>query len=64
VEEVRFIDATHAAASFALESEGAQLISGIGRAVLVNGRWLVARRTYCGLQQLGGVWCPEPERAD
>jgi hypothetical protein len=62
VEEVRFIDTTHAAARFTLESEGTQLISGIGRAVLVDGQWLVARRTYCGLQQAGGVWCPEPER--
>jgi len=62
VEEVRFVDTTHAAARFSLQSEGTQLISGIGRAVLVDGRWLVARRTYCSLQQLGGVWCPEPER--
>jgi hypothetical protein len=64
VEEVRFVDSTHAAARFALESEGMPLISGIGRAVLVDGQWLVSRRTYCGLQQLGGVWCPESKRSD
>ena len=56
--EVHFIDATHAAVRFSLVLDGNPLISGIGRAVLVDGHWLVARTTYCGLTQLSGVWCP------
>jgi len=64
VEEVRFIDATHAATRFSLEIDGSPVISGIGRAVLVDGQWLVARDTYCGLQQLGGAWCPARGKGD
>lgn len=61
VDMVVFIDSTHAAVRFSLVIDGNPVISGIGRAVLVDGQWLVARDTYCRLQQLGGVWCPEPE---
>jgi hypothetical protein len=61
VDAVRFVDASHAAVRFSLLIDDSPVTSGVGYAVLVDGRWLVARETYCNLLQLGGVWCPEVE---
>lgn len=60
VEEVRFIDATHAAVRFALTTDGQVLVPpGVGRVVLIDGTWLLSRDTFCRLLQLGGVYCPK-----
>jgi hypothetical protein len=58
----RFIDATHAIVQFSLAvpGHGVILVDRIGYAVLVDGRWKVALRTYCDLLSLNGLGrqCP------
>lgn len=65
VEEVRFVDATHAAVRFGLTlDDGTEIVPpGVGRAVLVNATWLVSRDTFCRLLQLSGVYCPARAKA-
>ena len=60
VDEVRFIDASHAAVRFGLTTNGQGLIPpGVGRVVLIDGQWLVSRDTFCRILMVGGVYCPE-----
>jgi hypothetical protein len=61
VDEIRFVDASHAAVRFALAFEGNDLVpSGVGTAVFEGGAWLVSRDTICRLLRLGGAYCPAP----
>jgi len=60
IDEVRFIDASHAAVQFGLTTDGQVLIPpGVGRVVLIDGQWLVSRDTFCRILVVGGVYCPE-----
>ncbi len=66
IEEIRFVDADEAAVRFRLdvaEPDGTTNLTagGVGRAVLRDGRWLVARQTFCALLATGGVYCPLPD---
>jgi hypothetical protein len=66
VQEIHFIDRNEAAIPFSLEVVGddgttSELgISGVGRAVLRSGRWLVSRSTFCSVLAVGGIYCPLP----
>src|SRR5262245_6702119 len=65
VADVRFVDADEAAVRFDLtvpELGTGPIVSGIGTAVLREGRWLVARKTFCAVLAVGGVYCPEPAK--
>jgi hypothetical protein len=63
IDEIRFVDASHAAVKFALLFEGNDLVpSGVGTAVLEGNTWLVTRDTVCRLLQLGGTYCPSPSK--
>jgi hypothetical protein len=67
VEEIRFVDRDEAAVRFGLDVLGDDGvtsglgISGVGRAVLSSGRWLVSRATFCSLLVAGGTYCPLPK---
>ncbi|HEX9466783.1 MAG TPA: hypothetical protein VGA11_00090 [Acidimicrobiia bacterium] len=59
VHEIRFINDHRAALIWDLLSDGNPLLSNqIGFAVLVDGKWKVARETHCGLLAMGKVQCP------
>ena len=63
VDEIQFVDARTAAVRFNLIAAGSTVIQGqIGRAKLVDGRWVVARRTFCTLVSFGGFQCPKRDR--
>lgn len=56
VDEVKFLNEREAAVRYSLILDGRQPLVGnsIGRAVLVDGEWKVARSTYCELLAAGG----------
>ena len=59
VEEVQFIDSEHAAAWFSISINGHSMVRHHrGDAVLVNGKWKMARSTFCHIMSMGGVPCP------
>jgi hypothetical protein len=59
VERITFVDASSAAVVFSVWVGGSPyLLSARGDAVLRDGRWLVARSTFCGLLARVGVACP------
>jgi hypothetical protein len=59
VERITFVDASSAAVVFSVWSGPAPIVLGArGDAVLRDGRWLVARATFCGLLARVGVRCP------
>jgi hypothetical protein len=55
VKTVTITGPTTADVTFELDGDGAPLIpSSDGKAVYVNGKWLVAKQTFCTLVELGG----------
>jgi hypothetical protein len=59
VDEIEFIDPSHAAVWFTISVDGRALLgSDLGDAVLVDGEWKMARSTFCGLMARAGVACP------
>ncbi len=59
VDEITFVDATHAAVWFSVSVDGASVLPNRrGDAVIVDGAWKMARSTFCGLVGLAGVPCP------
>jgi hypothetical protein len=59
VERITFLDERSAAVLFSVWTGPSPLLtSARGDAVLRDGRWLVARATFCGLLQRVGVPCP------
>lgn len=59
VGEVVFLEPTTAAVTFALSYRGGiNFGDQIGYAVLVDGRWRVARETYCTVMSWAGADCP------
>jgi hypothetical protein len=59
VDEVQFIDAEHAAAWFSISINGRSMVRHHrGDAVLVDGKWKMARSTFCHIMSMGGVPCP------
>jgi len=64
VGEVRFVNRRRAAVMFTLVAAGTDvLVDQIGRAKLIDGRWLVARDTFCTLLSFGGIDCADPQAA-
>lgn len=61
VDSVRFASEEEAVVQYSLVYGAARVIGRVGRAVLVDGRWKVARDTLCDLLSLIGVACPPPE---
>jgi hypothetical protein len=58
IDDLQFLDRTHAALRIALLYNGQPLISNdIVRAILDHGRWKVALSTYCNLASMVGVTC-------
>jgi len=63
IEEVRFVDDSEAAVRFFLLVDGQPLApAGVGRVKLIDGQWLLTRDTFCRMLQLGGLYCPAPEK--
>jgi Clp amino terminal domain, pathogenicity island component/ClpX C4-type zinc finger len=59
VDEISFIDATHAAVWFSISVNGASILpNSRGDAVIVDGEWKMSRSTFCELMGLAGVPCP------
>ncbi len=59
VDEISFIDATHAAVWFSIAVDGASVLPNRrGDAIIVDGTWKMARSTFCELVGLAGVPCP------
>jgi hypothetical protein len=59
VHDIRFINDHRAALTWDLLSNGNALLANqIGYAVLVDGKWKVARETECALLKMGGADCP------
>jgi hypothetical protein len=59
VESVVVADPTHADVVYTLLHGGAPLYANLpGKAVKVDGKWLVTRDTACGLLSMGGITCP------
>jgi hypothetical protein len=59
VERVTFLDATSAAVLFSVWLGQSPYLPGArGDAVLEDGRWRVARSTFCGLVSRVGIVCP------
>jgi hypothetical protein len=59
VHEIRFINDHQAVVIWDLVNNGNPLLANqIGFAVLVDGKWKVARETDCALLKLGGAICP------
>lgn len=66
VDGVRFVDDDQAAVKFTLDVPGLGtgiIPGGVGTAVLRDGKWLVARETFCTMLAAGAVYCPLPSRA-
>ncbi len=58
VNDVRFLSPTAAALSFDLLLNGQPITqTTVGRALLVNGQWKVARVTFCEIVGRGGIHC-------
>jgi hypothetical protein len=58
VNDFRFLSPTEAALSFDLLLNGQPITATtVGRAVLVNGKWKVARATFCDIVGRGGIQC-------
>jgi hypothetical protein len=61
VKVITFTDATHANVTYALlNGKTALLPAASGVAVLVNGKWLVSKTSFCTLVQLGANGKPVP----
>jgi hypothetical protein len=59
VEEITFIDATHAAVWFTISVSGTPMIHNHrGDALIAHGSWKMARSTFCELTTRAGVPCP------
>lgn len=59
VDEVQFIDAEHAAVWFSISINGHPMVRHHrGDAVLIDGKWKMARLTFCQIMSMGGVPCP------
>ncbi|MGH9030304.1 MAG: hypothetical protein ACRDV4_11910 [Acidimicrobiales bacterium] len=59
VDTISFIDAENAAVLFTIAVDGMPLLHNTrGEAVLVDGKWKMARSTFCRLATLAGVECP------
>jgi len=59
VDEISFLDATHAAVWFSISVNGASMLPNRrGDAVIVDGEWKMSRSTFCELMGLAGVPCP------
>lgn len=63
VDALRFLDATHAAVWFTIVAGGAPTIirQHAGRAVCVDGRWLIEHATVVQLLEMAGVRVPAPD---
>jgi hypothetical protein len=58
-EEIRFVDPEHAAVWYSIYVDGRSVLSRHrGDAVLVDGRWLMARATFEDIMRMGGVTVP------
>jgi hypothetical protein len=54
VHTVTLTDSAHATVSYDILSHGSVILPGsTGTAVLVNGKWLVSKQSFCGLIELG-----------
>ncbi len=59
IRDITFLSDHEASVRFDLLLNGAPVTADYpGTAVLVNGEWLVARSTYCGILANGGTHCP------
>jgi hypothetical protein len=59
VDEVRFIDADHAAVWFSISIDGLPVLRHHrGDALVIAGEWKMARTTFCQIMAMGGVPCP------
>jgi hypothetical protein len=59
IDQVSFVDATHAAVWFSVSVDNvSRLRNHRGDAVVVDGEWKMARSTFCGLMAMAGVQCP------
>ncbi len=64
IDAITMVDADHANVTYTLLLDGAAVLDHLpGAAVRVDGRWLVARRTYCDVATQGATEIPEPCRA-
>jgi len=62
VDEVRFVDAEHAAVWFSISIDGHPVVvHHRGNALVVAGEWKMARTTFCQIMSMGGVPCPPDE---
>ena len=58
VEDIEFVDETHASVLFVVTLEGIPSEARRGQAVIDDSTWKVARVTFCALMKLAGVECP------
>jgi len=62
VDEVRFVDAEHAAVWFSISIDGRPVVvHHRGDALVVAGEWKMTRTTFCQIMLMGGVPCPPDE---
>ena len=62
VNEVRFVDAEHAAVWFSISIDGHPVVRHLrGDALVVAGEWKMGRTTFCQIMAMGGVPCPPDE---
>jgi hypothetical protein len=62
VDEVRFVDAEHAAVWFSISIDGHPMVRlHRGDALVIAGNWKMARTTFCQIMAMGGVPCPPAE---
>ena len=59
VDEIVFVDPIHAAVWFSISLDGRPMLQRHrGDAIVVEGRWKMARSTFCGVMSMAGVPCP------
>jgi hypothetical protein len=61
VDSITLVDETHADVVYSILFDGIpQYAERRGRAIKIDGTWMVSRDTVCALLTLGGITCPPP----
>jgi hypothetical protein len=61
VDHVKFLNEREAVVWYTLSVSGNRYLHHKeGRAIQVNGQWLVTRASFCELMAMGGMTCPPP----
>ena len=59
VVDVTFVDPEHAAVRYSIVLNGQPVVNRhLGDAVLIDGKWLISRLTFCQIMAMGGVVIP------